>query len=241
VITQEEVTQHGLGAESHQEDTMDRQKTVHQSIAFRFSFQIITGGEGLAFKGDAGTQKTSTVPQRASKPVQVTNDVEQEYDDNSVSSMPRSAVRFCSTTEPQPTRTTGPTAVAPVTTHRVSGSTRFLLWVVLVLGLAFLFNGIVLPAINTVLEQVRYGNARIATYDMNGRHWITEETEYRVRIVVSSADNQHNQVLVMPVSGVTSHALVTLAQKGVKIEVAVNGTYIAVLAPDGNGYKWGTN
>ena len=117
------------------------------------------------------------------------------------------------------------------TTRRVSGNTRLLLWVVLVLGIAFLFNGLVLPAINNAIEQVRYGDARIATFDINGRSFLTEEQDNKIKIVVSSADNQHNQVLVTPISGVRNHSLVTLTQNGARIEVAVNGTYIAVLSP----------
>jgi len=217
------------------------QENTHnqRSVSFSFSLQILTR-EGLSLKGDATMQKTTTVPQRASKPVTV--DVEQEYDDDNVSTTPRSALRFRSTTQPQLTRTTGPIAVAPVTTHHVSGSTRLLLWLVLVLCVAFLVNGIVLPAINDALNQIKYGDARIATYDINEHHFLTEEQDNKVKIVVSSADNQHNQVLVLPISGVASHALVTLTQNGFKIEVAVNGTYIAVLVPDGsNGYKWGNN
>ena len=235
MIDYEEVTQHGLGVESHQEDTTNRQ-TI--SVGLSFSLQLCTR-EGFSVKGDASMQKTATnVPLRASKPVTV--DVEQEYDDDSVGKMPRSAIRYRSSTEPQP-RTTD-VLPTPTTTHRVSGNTRLLLWLLLVLGIAFLFNGLVLPAINSAIEQVKYGDARLATFDINGRSFLTQEEDNKVKIVVSSADNQHNQVLVTPIGGVPNHSLVTLSQNGAKIEVAVNGTYIAVLVPDGNnGYKWGSN
>ena len=233
MIDYEEVTQHGQGVESHQEDTTNR-----QTISIGLSFSLfLRSREGLGITGDMTMQKTATgIPQRASKPVTV--DIEQEYDDDSAARMPRSAVRFRSTTQPQP-RTTDALPVA--TTRRVSGNTRLLLWIVLVLGIAFLINGIVVPAITDLANQVRYGTARIVPYDINGRHFLTEEDNGRVRIVVSSADNQHNQVLVTPIGGVPNHSLVTLEQSGTKIEVAVNGTYIAVLVPDGNGYKWGSN
>lgn len=227
-------------------DTRPQENTDNRrSISLGFSLQIRTD-EGLSIRGDINMQKTSTVPPRASKPAQSTTDVEEQYDDNSVTQMPRSAVRFRSTQTPasqQKAHTTEPIAppIAPATTRRVSGGTRFLLWVVLVLCIAFLVNGLVLPAINSAIEQIRYGDARIATYDINGRSFITQEQDNKVRIVISSADNQHNQVLVTPIGGVANHALVTLTPNGAKIEVAVNGTYIAVLVPDGNGYKWGNN
>jgi len=182
-------------------------------------------------------QKTATIPQRASKPV--TPDVEQEYDDT-LGSTPRSAVRRRSTLPETKPRNTGP-IVAPVTTRRVSGGTQFLLWVVLVLCVAFLINGLVVPAISEAFTQIRYGDARIATFDINGRSFITQEQDNKVRIVVVSAGNAHNQVLVTPIGGVANHALVTLTPNGAKIEVAVNGTYIAVLVPDGSGYQWGSN
>ncbi len=209
------------------------------STSFSFSLQIRTE-EGLSIRGDMTMQKT--VPQRASKPVTVAPDVEQEYDDDNVNQMPRSALRFRSTqtqTESKP-RTTGP-IVTPVT-QRVSGSTRLLLWVVLILGIAFLVNGLVLPAISSAIEQVRYGDAKIATYDLDNHHWITEESNGRVRIVVSLPDGSHSQQLTSIVGGVPNHALVTLDQTGNKIEVSINGTYANLLISDGKGgYKWGNS
>ncbi len=228
----EEVT-HNVAGYEPQETTMNQ-----RSISLSFSLQILAR-EGFSVRGDATMQKTATVPQRASKPV----DIDQEYDDDSVGSMPRSAIRFRSTQQPQAaqTPTTGP-IVAPIVTHRVSGSTRLGLYLLLFLCLAFLVNGLVLPAITDALTQLRYGDARIATYDLNGRHWITEEDNGRMRIVVSTPDGSHNQVLTTVVSGAPKHALVSLSPDGTKIDVSINGAYIALLVPDGsNGYTWGSN
>ncbi len=125
----------------------------------------------------------TAIPSRTSKPVLSTSDVDEQYDDNSVMQMPRSAVPFRSTHTPtsqQQTRTTGP-IVSSIVTHRVSGSTRFGLYVLLVLGCLFLFNGIVWPALNDALVQFRYGESKIATYDLQGKHWITEEANGRYR------------------------------------------------------------
>ena len=186
--------------------------------------------------------KTAThVPPRASaKPVQGPADVEEEYDDT-LATTPRSAVRFRSTQSQETTsRSTGP-IIAPVT-HRVSGSTRLLLWVVLVLCVAFLVNTLVLPAITSVVSQFRYGNAQIATYDLNGKHWITEEDNGRVRLVVSNPDGTHSQQLTSIVGGVATHALVTLTPNGAKIEISINGTYAGLVVPDGKGgYQWGNS
>jgi len=236
----EEVTHNVAGYEPLQENT------YRQSISFSLSL-VKRAGESFSITGDATMQKTA-VPQRASKPVhvdasQLQLDDDQEYDDNTVAAIPRSAVRFRST-QPQAAHhqpTTGP-IVAPLVTHRVSGSTRLGLYLLLFLCIAFLVNGLVLPAITDALTQLRYGDARIATYDLNGRHWITEEDNGRMRIVVSNHDGSHNQVLTTVVSGAPKHALVSLSPDGTKIDVSVNGAYIALLVPDGsNGYKWGSN
>ena len=188
-------------------------------------------------------QKTM-IPQRASKlAAPVTVDVEQEYDDTA-SSMPRSAIRYrSSTTQPtQPQTRTTDVLPTPVTTRRVSGGTRFLLWVVLVLGVTFLFNGLVMPAVQDALTQLKYGDSRISTYDLNGRHFITEETNGRIRIVVSNPDGSHNQVLTNTLVNAPKHALVSLKENGSKIDVSVNDAYITSLLSDGNnGYKWGSN
>ncbi len=219
-----------------QENTMNQHST-----SFRFSLQILAH-EGFSVKGDMSMSKTeTTIPQRASaKPVQGPADVEEEYDDT-LDSTPRSALRFRST-QPQDTwsRSTGP-IVAPVT-HRVSGSTRFLLWVVLVLCVAFLVNGLVLPAVTSVVNQFRYGDAQLATYDINGRHFLTEENNGHMRIVIARPDGSHTQVLTTLVGGVPNHALVTLTPNGAKIEVLIHGTYAGLIVPDDKGgYQWGNS
>lgn len=224
----EEVTV-GIAAHQPLQETTDNR----QSVSFSFSLQILTH-EGLSLKGDATVNKTSTVPQRASKPV----DVEQEYDDT-VTSMPRSAVRYRAS-QPQQTRTTDSLVQQSVTTtRRVSGTTRLLLWLVLILCVAFLVNGLVIPAITDAANQLRYGDARIATYDINGRHFITEEDNGRMRIIVSHPDGSHNQVLTTVISGAPHHALVSLSGDGGKIDVSINGAYITALVSDTHGgYKW---
>ena len=238
MIDYEKVT-HGVTGYEPLQENLDKRST-----SFSFSLQIRTD-EGLSIRGDMNMQQT--VPQRAAKPV--TPDVGQEYDDN-LTNMPRSAIRFRSTqvkqgssTDRQPEqkpRTTGPITLP--TTRRVSGSTRFLLWAVLVLGIAFLINGLVVPAFVSFNNQLHYGDAKIATYDLDGRHWLTEEDNGRVRIVVSNPDGSHSQQLTTVVGGVANHALVTLDQKGSKIEVSLNGTYAALVVPDGKGgYQWGNS
>lgn len=226
MIDYEEATRNVVGYEP-QENTHNQ-----RSVSFSFSLQILTR-EGLSLKGDMTMQKT-VVPQRASKPVTV--DIEQEYDDNSVTSMPRSAIRFRGT---QPTqRTTGPIAQAP-TSNRVSGTTRLLLWVVLVLCCVFLANGLLLPAMTNAANQLRYGDARIVSCDLNGRHFITEENNGRVRVLVSSPDGTHNQVLTTLIGGVPNHALVTLSDEGNKIDMQVNGVHMAYIVSDNKGgYQW---
>ncbi len=228
----EEATRSMTGYEPLQENT------YRQSISFSLSF-LKRSHEGLSIAGDMSMSKTATaVPQRASKPV----DIEQEYDDDSVTHMPRSAVRFRST-QPQAaqTPTTGP-IVAPIVTHRVSGSTRLGLYLLLFLCLAFLFNGLLWPVIVDIGNQLKYGDARIATYDIANHHFLTQDDNGKVRIVVSSADNQHNQVLTTVVHGVGTHALVTLSQDGGNVDVSIAGIYTASLVPDAHGsYKWKDN
>lgn len=218
------------------QETTSNQRTT----SFSFSLQI-RNSEGLSIKGDATMQKTVTgVPARASRPVDV-----EEYDDDSVAKMPRSAIRFRSTQAAQ-TPTTGPIVApvqeTPVVTHRVSGTTRLLLYLVLVLCVLFLFNGIVWPVIVDIGNQLKYGDARIATYDIDNHHFITQDDNGKVRIVVSSADNQHNQVLTTIVRGAGTHALVTLSPDNGKLDVSINGVYTTFLASDGKGgYAWGSN
>jgi len=225
-------------------DTRPQENTDNRrSISLGFSLQIRTS-EGLSIKGDMTMQKTSTVPPRASKPTQVTPDVEQEYDDDTVNQMPHSAVRFRSTQAPtsqQQARTTGPIAT-PVVTHRVSGSTRLLLYVLLVLCCLFLLNSVVLPAINDALTQLKYGDSKIATYDLGGRHWITEETNGRLRIIESNPDGSHSQQLTIPVANAPKHGLVTLKENGQHVDVYINDAFLTYLVSDGQGgYKWGNN
>ncbi len=86
----EESTTHGIADHEPQHENIHR-----QSLRFQFSLQILTR-EGFSVKGEACMDKTSTsVPPRASR--QPVPDIDQEYDDDSVAQMPRSAVRFRST------------------------------------------------------------------------------------------------------------------------------------------------
>jgi len=215
----EESTAHGVTSDEPQYENLEQ-----HSISFQFSLQILTR-EGFSVKGEAFMDKTSTsVPLRASR--QPVLDIDQEYDDDSVTHMPRSAVRFHPTQAHQPpvavpssqTPTTGPI----VTTRRVTGWTRVLLWVLLVLCIAFVFDSMVLPAIIDLDNQLTYGNDRIASFDLDQHHFITQETHNTVRIVVSSADGQHTQVLTTVISGARDHALVTLSEDGSSIDVTVN-------------------
>ena len=48
-------------------------------------------------------------------------------------------------------------------------------------------------AVQDALTQWQYGNDKIATYDLNGKHWITELDNGRVHIVVSNEDGSHSQ------------------------------------------------
>jgi len=231
----EESTTHGVIDHEPQYENL-----YQQSISFQFSLQIVTR-EGFSVKGEAFMDKTSTtVPQRSSQ--QPVPDIDQEYDDDSVTRTPRSAVRYRSTQPHQPAVSQGPNTgpiAAPIVTHRVSGRTRVLLWMVLVLGLAFLFNGIVWPALVDFDNQLTYGNDRIASFDLDQHHFITQEMHNTIRIVVSSAGGQHTQVLTTVISGAKDHSLVTLSQDDVNIDVTVNGAYVTLLVPDTHGmYKW---
>jgi len=233
----EESTTHGIADHEPQHENLDQ-----HSIRFQFSLQILSR-EGFSVKGEATMDKTSTsVPPRASR--QPVPDIDQEYDDDSVAHMPRSAVRFRSTqsqpaaVQPQ-TPNTGPIVTPTVPTRRVSGWTRVLLWVLLFLCIAFVFDGMVLPLIIDVSNHFTYGNDRIASFDLDHHHFITQETHNTVRLVVSSADGQHTQVSTTVISGAGNHALVTLSEDGNSIDVTVNGAYVTALAPDGHGmYKW---
>jgi len=167
----EESTTHDVA--SHEPQHENRHQ---QSLRFQFSLQILTR-EGFSVKGEASMDKTSTsVPQRASR--QPIPDIDQEYDDDSVAHMPRSVLRHRST-QPQPvpspqTPNTGPIVTPVVTTRRVSGGTRVLLWVLLVCCIAFVFDGMVLPAMIDVSNHFTYGNDRIATFDLDRHHFITQ-------------------------------------------------------------------
>jgi len=236
IAEQKEATQHGLGVESHQEENTNNRQSI--SLGLTFSLQLCTL-EGLVVKGDMTMQKHTTIPQRASRVQQPTTDVAEEYDDKLFDAS-RSAIRWTALDAPQKTRTTGPIAEAP--SNRVTGSTRVGLYILLVLCLAFLFNGIVLPAIANVQNQLRYGDARIASYDLDNHHFLTEETNGKVRIVISNPDGSHTQVLTTTIAGVKDHALVSLSQDGNTIDVFVNATSVARLVPDGKGgYTWGSN
>jgi hypothetical protein len=86
---------------------------------------------------------------------------------------------------------------------------------------------------------VKYGDAQIATFDIEQHHFITQYENSTVKIVVMSSDNKHNQVLTTIVHGAANHSLVTLAENGAKIDVSINGVYATSLAPDGKGgYQW---
>jgi len=232
----EESTTHGVTDHEPQHENLDQ-----RSISFQFSLHILTR-EGFSVKGEASMDKTSTsVPQRASR--QPMPDVDQEYDDDSVAKMPQSAVRFRSTQQPHQQSTaaptTGPIVTPIVTTRRVTGWTRFWLWILLVLCIAFVFDGMVWPMLVDLDNQLTYGNDRIASFDLDQHHFITQETHNTVRIVVSSTNGQHTQVLTTVISGARDHALVTLSEDGNSIDVTVNGAYVTSLVPDTHGmYRW---
>ncbi len=219
----------------------EQQTDTKQAVIFHFSLQIRTE-EGFSIRGEAGMNKTTTgIPQRASRQPDVTEDV----DDQLPQAMPRSQIRWRATQAGQdvlaPTGCTQD-AVVPVVSHRVSGSTRAGLWVVLLLCIAFLFNGIVLPGFNNLINQFHYGDARIATYDIASKHWITEDDKGKIRVYIVSQDGQHVQVLDSILGSNTNHALVTLTDQGSNIVMSVNGTQTAFIIPDGHGgYKWGGN
>jgi len=133
---------HGVrGYEPLQEDT-----TNQQTISLGLSFSLhVRMNEGLGITGDMTMQKSTTIPQRASRPVQQTTDVEQEYDDRLINN-PRSALRyrgFQGQPKEQPHYTTDELD-APVS-HRISGSSRLGLYVLLLLCIAFLMSGIQSP------------------------------------------------------------------------------------------------
>ncbi len=99
-----------------------------------------------------------------------------------------------------------------------------------------------LPAWESFNDQLHYGDARISTYDINGRHWLTEDTNGKARIVATTSDGQHTQVLTTNISGGNKHQLITLVQDGNNVDVVVNGVQLSTLVPDGHGgYKWGGN
>ncbi len=190
-------------------------------------------------------QKTTTsVPRRASMQADVTED----FDDQLPQAMPRSQIRW----RPTQQATAGQDVLAPhgctqdatvpVVSHRVSGTTRASLWIVLILCLAFLFNGIAVPAWENLNNQLHYGDARIASYDIDHRHFVTEDNQGKIRVYIMSEDGQHVQVLDSILGSNTDHALVTLTDQGSNIVMSVNGVQTALLVPNGQGgYKWGGN
>ncbi len=220
------------------------------SITFQFSLQLLLS-EGFSVKGDAFMNKTSTsVPPRASR--QPVPDIDQEYDDDTVAKMPRSVLRHRPIQHPpnqqppavtpsaQQPPNTGPIVAPPIApTRRVTGGTRVLLYVLLFLCIAFVVDGVVIPAFIALNNQLTYGSDRIASFDLDNHHFLTQENHNTVRITVTSADGQHAQVLTTPISGAGNHALVTLSEDGSNIDVAVNGMPITPLVPDGHGmYQW---
>ena len=232
-------------------DYEPKETTINEySTSFRFSLQIITR-EGFSVRGDA---TMTTVPARKSRPS--ATQIDEGFDDPRISSSTRryKPTQQSQVQQPQATAqipNTGPIVtsveqtpvVAPVVktiiTHRVSGSTRAGLYIVLFLGCLFLFNGIVWPGLVHIYNQVKYGDAQIATFDLDQHHFITQDEHGKIKIIVMSADNKHNQVLTQTVHGIGDRALVTLSENGSKIDVSVNGQYATSLVSDGKGgYQW---
>jgi len=133
---------------------------------------------------------------------------------------------------------TGP-IVTPVITHRVSGTTHALLYLLLFFCVLFLLNGIVWPALVSFDNHLKYGDAQISTYTINGSSFMAQDDNNVVKIVITSENNAHNQVLTTIVRGADRHALVTLSEDGSNIDVSIAGTYVTSLVPDTHGgYKW---
>ena len=215
----------------------EMQVAMEQKFSFRLNIDF---REGFSVKGDVTAM--TTVPPRTHRPIMQPADV-QEYDDDTVAIAPKSVLRHrpikTHTTEPIQAPIGQKTVVKTITTHRVSGSTRFWLYVVLFLCCLVIFNGIVWPGLVHIYNQVKYGDAQIAPYDLDNHHFITQYENSTVKIVVMSADNKHNQVLTTIVHGAANHSLVTLAEDGSKIDVSINGVHATSLAPDGKGgYQW---
>ncbi len=226
-------------------EPLDEKNLDQRSISFGFSLQIIAR-EGLSVRGDAHMQKTTTgIPRRASLPADVTED----FDDQLPQAMPRSQIRWRPTNQ----ATAGQDVLAPhgctqdatvpqATTRRISGSTRGGLYVLLALCLAYLYVGIAVPAWENLNNQLHYGDARIASYDIDHRHFVTEDNKGKIRVYVISQDGQHVQVLDSILGSNTDHALVTLKDEGSDIAMSVNGVQTALLVPNGQGgFKWGGN
>ncbi len=233
MLAQEEAARSVAGYESQEKNSSQR------SISLSFSLQILSG-EGLSVKGDASMQRTSTgIPPRASRPADTTD----EYDDQLPGAMPKSQLRWKPTNQVTAGQdVTATTTVQPVTvtSNRISGSTRTGLIILLLLCIAFLVNGIVVPALVNLGNQLRYGDARIARYDIGSKHWITEDDRGKIRVYI--VNGQHVQVLDSVLGGSVDHALVTLTDEGNSIEVSVNGVQAAQIVSDGHGgYKWGSN
>jgi len=164
---------------------------------------------------------------------------EQEYDDDNVARIPRSVLRHHPIQSQAPqVPNTGP-IVTPVITHRVSGTTHALLYLLLFFCVLFLLNGIVWPALVSFDNHLKYGDAQISTYTINGSSFMAQDDNNVVKIVITSENNAHNQVLTTIVRGAGRHALVTLSEDGSNIDVSIAGTYVTSLVPDTHGgYKW---
>ena len=189
---------------------------------------------------------TSPVPQRKSREFVPALIEEEEYDDTPLGLAPVARALYRPASQPAATTrtmthalTARPTINAAPVSHRVTGTNRLLLWGLLVAMIAAFINGVVFPIFGGISDQLKYGDARIATFDLAGHHWITEKDNDVVRVVVSTADGSHNQVLTTQVAGAPPHALVSLKAAGDRLDVSINGTHALYLAPDGKGgYVW---
>ena len=189
---------------------------------------------------------TSPVPQRKSRDFVPALLEEEEYDDTPLGLAPVARALYRPASQPAATTrtmthalTARPTINAAPVSHRITGRNRLLLWLVFWGFVSFLINGVVFPIFGGISDQLKYGDARIATFDLVGHHWITEKDNDVVRVVISTADGSHNQVLTTQVAGAPPHALVSLKAAGDRLDVSINGTHALYLAPDGKGgYVW---
>ena len=224
-------------------DTPETVTPVTRSRSFSFSLQILTH-EGFSIKGDM--HMTSPVPQRKSREFAPALIEEEEYDDTPLGLAPvaralyRPASQAAATTRTMTHALTArPTINAAPASHRITGRNRAILWCLFVACAVFLVNGVVFPIFGGISDQLKYGDARIATFDVQAHHWITEEDNGLVRIVVSAPDGSHSQVLTTQVAGAPPHALVILKAAGDRLDVSINGTHALYLVSDGKGgYVW---